>query len=317
MIKTYFLLLFSLLIQLSSLNGELSMQTPKKTRIIINPHSGTEEKSNLEKLIKEHLNSHDFPYEIVYTSGPKDATRLSKEAAQNGYDLVIAVGGDGTVNEVSKGLIGSDTALGIIPAGSGNGFARHLKIPTEPLKAIENIQNFNLEAIDTVRINDEYFLGVAGIGFDAHIAWKFAESKQRGLASYALLVFKEYPFYSSRTFDFLVDGEPLQRTALIVSFAKSSQYGNNFYIAPQAKANDGLIYLIFLKQPPFYAIPSLITQAKKGTIDKSSYYESIPCKKIEILGRPLYAHLDGEPVYFPQGLVIEILPKTLKAIVGQ
>lgn len=293
------------------------MDQPKKIRFIINPHSGTEDKSTLEAHIRKNLDLHQFSYEIFYTSGPKEATALSKEAASLGYDLVVAVGGDGTVNEVGKGLIGTETALGIIPSGSGNGFAKHLHIPAQIEEALRTIQDFRTQKIDTIQANDEYILGVGGIGFDAHISWKFAESKQRGLASYAILVFKEYPGYTSRIYQLTVDGKLMQRTALIVSFAKSTQYGNNFYIAPQAKLDDGLMHLIFLKEPPFYAIPGLISQVKKGTIEQSRYYESIPCKEIEIADQPIQAHLDGEPVYFPHGLKLKVLPKSLKVITGR
>jgi diacylglycerol kinase (ATP) len=301
----------------SALNGETTMDAPKKARIIINPHSGTEDKSGLEAQLKKALDEKLFSYEIFFTKGPKEATALSREAASLGYDLVIAVGGDGTVNEVGKGLIGTETVLGIIPVGSGNGFAKHLHIPAQVEEAIRTIQEFQVQRIDTIQANGEYILGVGGIGFDAHISLKFAESKRRGLASYAILVFKEYPSYNSKTYQLTVDGKLIQRTALIVSFAKSTQYGNNYYIAPQAKMNDGLMHLIFLKEPPFYAIPGLILQVKNGTIEQSRYYESIPCKEIDAGDQPIQAHIDGEPIYFPNGLKLKVLPKSLKVITGK
>jgi len=297
-----------------SIYGDCSFGSLKKTRIIINPISGTKNKKNIEKLLYQHLDRSLFDFEIIYTKGPNHATKLSKEAVELGYDLVIAVGGDGTVNEVGKGLIGSHTAMGIIPLGSGNGLAQHLHIPSNSVKAIQIINQFLLTSIDTVQINDNYFLGTAGIGFDAHVAWKFAKSKQRGVCSYIALAFRDYPYYNAQPFEMIIDGKPIVKQGLLISFANSSQYGNGIKIAPQAKLNDGYLQIVILKSPPFYAVPSMFMKLKNGTIEQSAYYESIRCKEVSIQKDKLIAHVDGEPVLFEDGVKLKVLPSSLKVL---
>lgn len=285
-----------------------------KTRVIINPNSGTHSKKNIEKLISQFLNPSVFNVEILYTKGPNHGTELSEEAALLGYGLVIAVGGDGTINEVAKGLINSHTALGIIPSGSGNGFARHLNISSDPQKAIQTINQFQWMIIDTIQINNDPFIGIAGIGFDAHIAEKFVLSKKRGFLSYATLVLKEYLFYPPLFFEMQIDGIPILKEGFLISFANSSQYGNDIKIAPKASLCDGYLDLVILKKPPFYLLGDILIKLKSGTIANSIYYEAIRCKEIVIRAPRLSAHIDGEPIVFENEITLRVLPKSLKVI---
>ncbi len=286
-----------------------------KTRVVINPKSGTDSKKNMERLISQLLDQSVFDFEIFYTNGPNHATELSKEAALLGYGLVLAVGGDGTVNEVGKGLIGSDTAMGIIPSGSGNGLAKHLNISSDPKIAIQIINRFQSIPIDTIQINNDQFIGIAGIGFDAHIARQFAMCKKRGFWSYATLVLQEYPYYSPRFFEMEIDGTWVRKEGLLISFANSSQYGNDIKIAPQASLCDGYLNIIILKSPPVYALPDVLMKLRNGTITHSKYYESICCKEVVVHTNKLIAHIDGEPVFFENGIRLKVLPKSLKVIV--
>ncbi len=286
-----------------------------KTRIIINPHSGTTNKENIENLLPKILDSSKFDYEICYTERAGHATELSHEAASLGYELVIAIGGDGTVNEVGKGLIETNTAMGIIPSGSGNGLARHLKIPSDPKKALQILNQFKTKSIDTVKINNSSFLGVAGIGFDAHIAWKFAKSKRRGFWSYAKLVMRDYFSYTPPVFEMEIDGESVKKEGLLISFANSSQYGNDIMIAPHSKIDNGHLHLVTLKDPSFYHLPTILRRLRNGTITHSKYYESICCKEIIIREKNILAHIDGEPAFFENGLRLQVLPKSLKVVV--
>lgn len=309
----FFLTLFFFLT--SFLFGENLVHYPLKTRVIINPKSGTSDKQTIEKTLSLTLKPSLFDLEILYTKGPHHATELSQEAALLGYDLVIAVGGDGTVNEVGKGLLNSHTALAIVPAGSGNGFAKHLGIPQNPSQAIQIIKTFHVAKIDTVQINDDYFLGVAGIGFDANIAWNFAKSKQRGFWSYVSNVLTSYPQYSPQIFDMEIDGKKISKSGLLVSFAKSSQYGNDIHIAPHASLTDGHFHMVILKNPPFYALLDILLKLRNGTITHSKYYESICCREVKIEKKPLIGHIDGEPVYFEKGIHLKILPKSLTVVI--
>lgn len=287
----------------------------KNVMFIVNPISGTDKKKNIKKLIEESFDSSIYNLQICLTQYPKHGTELTEEAVKSKYDAVVAVGGDGTINEVGKALVGSDTLLGIIPMGSGNGFATHLKIPKDVILALDLIKNYKFISIDTFKINDKISLGTAGIGFDAHVAWKFSNSKVRGLWSYVSLVLKDYPRYKPKTFELIVDGNKVIKEALLLSFANASQYGNNITIASSAKLDDGFIEIAILKNPPFFTIPLVLMMLKNGNISRSRYYEIIRCKHIEVKDKNIVAHIDGEPNFFAKGMKIDVSPKSLKVLV--
>lgn len=286
----------------------------KKIRIIVNPRSGKYKTKNTEKIIANYLDEHNYNYDIFVTNRSRDATSISNEAVLLKYDLVIAVGGDGTINETAKALVGSETALGIIPIGSGNGYSRHLKIPQEIDKAILSIFNSECRLVDTLSINNKFFLGIAGIGFDAHIAKLFSSSKKRGFWTYAKLVISEFFKYKSEKFQIFVDGKEMSLDAFLLSFAKSSQYGNNIIIAPNAKLDDGYFNIAILKRPPLYAILDVFLKLRNGLIHESKYYETYSCTEVIIKKKNIKAHLDGEPQNFKNLAKINIYPKSLKVL---
>lgn len=287
----------------------------KRIRFIVNPISGTGRQKIIEQLVPQKLNTSLFDYEIIYTKAPKHATELSKEAVAKKTDIVVAVGGDGAVNETGKGLIGSNTALAIIPAGSGNGLARHLKIPLELSKAIEVINTLQYATIDTVNINEGVFFNIAGVGLDAHISWEFAKLKKRGFRSYLKLFLKELPTYKAKNYELIIDGKTINRKALIISFANASQYGNNAVIAPQADLQDGYIDICILKKIPLYALPLLAYRLFSGTIHRSGHLEIIRGKEIILKQESSEAHIDGEPFEAGKIIHIKVNPLSLKVIV--
>lgn len=287
----------------------------KRVIYIINPNSGVGRKGMLARQIRRETDTSKIDLEVLHTSYHGHAMDLARQYS-NIADAVVAVGGDGTVNEVGTGLIGSRTALGIIPAGSGNGLARELDIPMRTAQAISVINEMYTRDIDVMRINDRYSLNVAGVGFDAFISHKFAKVKTRGPLQYMNLIAREYPKYTSAQYNITIDGHPLQRNAFLISFANSTQWGNNIHIAPNARIDDGLIDVCIVSEFPAHAIPSLLISLFNQTIDKNRYDEIILAKKIEIAaGRPLYAHVDGEPITITDGAQIEIMPLALRTIV--
>ena len=172
----------------------------KKIVYIINPNSGVGKKRSIAKEIRQLWKENgksDSKIEIVYTAHRGHARELA-ESYRNKVDIIVAVGGDGTVNEIGTGLINSSTALGIIPAGSGNGLARELDIPLRITNAIEIINEAKIRTLDVMKIQDHYSLNVAGIGFDAFISHKFAKVKVRGPLQYMNLIAKEYPRYKAK-----------------------------------------------------------------------------------------------------------------------
>lgn len=293
------------------------MNTRKKICFIINPISGIGKQKTVEKLIADLLDTDTFDHTIAYTEAPKHAVQLAKQAADAGFDIVVAVGGDGSVNEVAKGLIGTSTAMAILPAGSGNGLARHLGISMDLRKAIRSLQTDAVKTIDTIRFNNEHFVNVAGVGFDAHIGWEFAHFGKRGLSSYLKVVLRELSALKTQPFELIVDGIHLQRNAYLISFANGSQWGNNAFIAPFADVSDGIMDVVIIKK--FSLLMSFFIAYKlfNKKINTSSSVEIIKARKVILKQQTHIAHIDGEPVESGQTIDITVNPLSLKVIVPQ
>ena len=288
----------------------------KKIRFIINPKSGVKKKDSIPGLIHNLIDKNQFEVEIVVTEAPKQGTLLSREAAQKNYFLVVSVGGDGSANEVATGLDNSNTALGIIPAGSGNGMARHLKIPMNTEKALLVINSGKIEKIDTIRVNEEYCLGTIGVGFDAYVAHLFADSKKRGFSTYAKLVLKEFYKYKPVNYEIIVDDHSSSHSCFLLTCANSSQWGNDAVIAPFADVMDGLIDVSILKKLPLAFVPYLIYRLMHKTIHHSKYFSMMKGKNIVLKNNGiLKAHIDGEPITFNNDLHIRIIPRSLSVLV--
>lgn len=285
---------------------------------IVNPISHELKGQNIRKLIDKNLDHDQFDYQIVYTQHPQHATELTQKALQESADIIAAVGGDGTVNEVGKALINKEAALAIIPVGSGNGLARHLGIPvglTESIKALNHAQP---TVIDTAKINDQTFLGVAGIGFDALIAQKFSQFGKRGFFSYLQVVLQEFSNYEAQSYLITIDGKQISRKAFILTLANSSQYGNDFIIAPKARIHDGYLDLVIVDDIPGYDVPEFVYKFKQGTLDDYNHYETHRFKEILIQQQnhqKIQAHADGEPLLFQDQLKVTIQPDSLKIMV--
>ena len=285
-----------------------------KLLFIINPNSGVQSKDKVIQLIEKHLDHSKFNYQVIYTEHPKHAVTLSKDGVLNKLDAVIAVGGDGSVNEVGQALIHTNTALGILPFGSGNGLARSLKIPMDTVEAIKCINRFKRKRIDTATINGEPFLGTAGLGFDAHVGWKFSEFGQRGFFSYMKVTASEFYKFIPDRYTIEVDGKNIESHAFLVSFANSSQYGNNAWIAPSAEIDNGLISVCVLEQFPALMVPDMIFKLFSKQLEKSKYYKTYKGKEIKIKHHRDIAHIDGEPIKVKEDLVIKVLPSSLDVI---
>lgn len=288
------------------------MEEKKKIRFIVNPISGIKAKMAAIDLLKEEL-SNNFEYEVIHTKAANHATELAKEAVLLNSDAVIAVGGDGSVNEVGKALIHTDVPLGVIPFGSGNGFARHLKIPMQVKGAIDVINRFNVKRIDTAVINDQVFLATAGLGFDAHIGWKFADFGKRGFISYSQITINEYFNFQPETYEMIIDGEKIKTEAFLVNFANVGQYGNNAWIAPSASLTNGKLNVCILKPFPAHLAPDIIFKLFNKTIENSKYYQFFQAKEIEVINTGKF-HIDGEPKESKEKMIIKAIPNSLSVI---
>jgi YegS/Rv2252/BmrU family lipid kinase len=288
---------------------------PQKIKFIINPIAGfRRDKSFIEARIQQRCKDLDFA--IVHTTGPGDATRLAQEAAAENYQIVVAIGGDGTVNETASGLVGTDTALGIIPRGSGNGLARSLGIPLPPAKALEVICTGKAHRIDAGRAAHLYFFGVTGVGFDASVSHKFKTAAWRGPVPYFYLAAKEFAGYQPEPLRLRLENQVIEMTPLLVTIANVEQYGNGAIIAPHAKPDDG-VFEVCVVQPLNFAefvmhAPKLFN-GKAEAIPMISYYRST-IATIEKSG-PVLFHVDGEAQMAESPINFSVLPRALKVIV--
>ena len=269
-----------------------------KIAFIINPVSGRNQKPGKVEIIKKYLDVNRFQAFYYTTKHSGHASELVSMAASEGCEIVVAVGGDGTVNEVGGAATELKLTIGIIPTGSGNGLARHLKIPIDTRKAIELINNGSKMLIDAGKLNNKWFFCTCGIGFDAKISLKFSKTKVRGFASYIKTVIREFKRYTPRKYKIYIDNKKFVRKAFLITIANASQYGNNAFIAPGAKIDDGLFDVCILKPFPKLKALLLATMLFKSSIDESRYYEVLK-GKIIVFKKPknkYIFHYDGEPL---------------------
>lgn len=283
---------------------------------IINPISGVGKKHIIPPMIENAKKQLNFNYDILETEYAGHATSIAHKNA-NKYDVIVAVGGDGTVNEIAQGLVNTNAALGIIPCGSGNGLARHLGYPMNKKKALEKLLQSQIVEIDSIDINNYKSFNVAGIGFDAHIAETFANFGKRGLTSYIKIIFKEFFTYKNKNYKITIDNQQISTQAFMICICNSTQYGNNAYIAPHASINDGYVDICIVKRMPltlvFYYGFLMMTKKLKNNSNAHQFYK-VKSLKVET-SEQLSLHVDGDIAITQSPLEIKVLPKSLKAIV--
>jgi diacylglycerol kinase (ATP) len=287
----------------------------KRILFIINPISGGRKKNRFSRLVQSNLDAVRFDYECVYSEYVGHATALAKAALKEGVDIIAAVGGDGTINEIASVIEGTNAVLAIIPLGSGNGLARFLNIPLNTVAAIKSLNEATVQRIDSAVLNGRKFFNMAGIGFDAHISAHFAKNRTRGFAGYIKTTLKEISVYKAQVYQIEVDGRVLDRKAFMISLANSSQFGNNAYVSPMASVKDGLLDLCIIRPFPIYYFPVIVYHMFNKTSNKSRYVEIIPGKQMRIRrGAEGPVHLDGESEIMGTTLDIEVKPLSLPVL---
>lgn len=288
------------------------MSDSNEVLFIINRYSGTKYRNELQEKIEVLGRRTNIICVIQFTREPGHATELARQAIEKKYRMVFAVGGDGTVNEVAKGLLHSNIPLGIIPVGSGNGLARHLQIPLNLEKALRLVNQEKTMTIDTFTVNDRFSTNVSGIGFDGHIAGLFGQNGKRGLLNYIKLVVAHFGKFKEFEYELIIDKVHSKNKAFIISCANSSQFGNNAIIAPHASLSDQMLDLCFVNKMALIPALSFAIQLFKGTIHKSKYVLIKKTSELELRTNvPIPYHIDGEAAGSSSHFIVRINPASL------
>lgn len=294
----------------------------KQILFIVNPISGKGRREDVASLVESRLDHSLFESQVVYTEYAGHAAEIAASAANRGVDVVVAVGGDGTVNEVARSLVHTSTALAILPCGSGNGLARHLQIPMDMERAIDIINQDCVHTLDYGRINGLPFFCTCGMGFDAFLSQKFAEAGKRGLSTYIEKTLTDGLRYKPETYTITSinsDGntELLSQKAFLITCANATQFGNNAMIAPQASMKDGLLDIIVIE--PFLAIesPAIAVQLFNGTLQHNSRVKTFKARELTIRrNNEGPVHCDGDPFTTGQDINVSIVPQSFKVVVN-
>lgn len=290
----------------------------EKMIFILNPISGffNFRRQRIRYQILNEIRNHRMDAEIRYTKYAGHAYDIACDVVKEGYKYVVVAGGDGSINEVARALVHTDVALGIIPAGSGNGLARHLKIPFSIKKALTVINNRKVRQADVLKVNDYYAVSLAGIGFDAMVADHYSKDKRRGFITYIQSAMIEYVNYLPETMEIKTEELELSEDLFFVILANSNQFGYNFRIAPHADLFDGYMDIVILKDLPIVAAPLSSIQIFTGHADESLFISMFKTKKITIVRKKAgIVNIDGDPRKTEKIIEAKVIEQGLRIIV--
>ena len=288
----------------------------QKVYFLVNPISGGKKKDNFHELVNANIDTKLYDYDIEEWGDNDSVEKLVGHAINKNFDIIVAAGGDGTINQVAAQLARTDKLMGIIPMGSGNGFARHNGIPMQAAKAIQVLNRPTIKKVDTMLINNRRYVNVAGIGFDAHIGYLFSTASSRGFSTYTKIVMKELSRFKPENYTLRIDGKEYHEDAFLISVTNGSQWGNNATIAPHASTRDGLMDVVVMKPFKFYDVPQLATQMFTKNIDKNRRILSFKASDVVITRNDKGAvHFDGEPAEMGTDIHFKVDPASLNLIV--
>lgn len=291
----------------------------KRIHFIINPKSGGRSKKHVPDLINKLISDEIFDKQVSFTKSEEHTIELAKSSVNLEYDYIIAVGGDGTINNIAKFVSGSKSILGIIPFGSGNGFARELKLYGNIENSLQIINQQNYQLVDTGYVNEHFFCNVAGVGFDAHVGGLFADSTTRGLKTYAKIILREISSYQVEKYRIQSNqGDWNTTNAFMICVCNGPQFGNNAFIAPEAKLNDGLFDIAIVKPFPLWRMPHIALSMLLKSKRNLPYLNRFKCTEFMIERESEgMVNVDGEPVKMGKTLKFTMHPNSLKILVPQ
>lgn len=265
-----------------------------KTLFVVNPISGLGKQKDFPQLVDRYLDTSRFSYSIRITEYAGHARVLASQLKDE-YDIMVAVGGDGTINEIAGSLINTHTSLGVIPLGSGNGLGRHLHISTNPVKAIQQLNRSKPAPFDAGFLNGKPFFNVSGTGFDAQISKKFSEQLKRGYVTYARCVLEEIQVYKPKRYRIQIADKIFEDDFFFIAFANTAQYGNNAFIAPDASTDDGLLDIVMVRPFPMAYFPAFTVLGMSKSLSLSPYVQIFKAHEAVIQNlHQAPVHLDGE-----------------------
>ena len=283
--------------------------------MLINPISGTRDKNGICDLTATRLQGAGIDLDIAHTQYKGHGAELARKAAEDGADIVVVAGGDGTVNEVASALLHTDTALGIIPCGSGNGLARSLGLPMDFEAAIDIIGRNMPCAVDCGVADGRPFFCTFGMGFDAVVTEKFASGERRGKMQYVRSALLEFINFTPDSYALEIDGEIYTEEALLIAVCNTPQYGNNAYIAPRASLTDGLLDVTVIRNSPVIQQAMAGIGLLSGQIDRNRYVDTFKAKDVKIIRlKDGPAQIDGEPLTLGRKVSIHCEPACLKVL---
>lgn len=289
----------------------------RRILFIINPKAGKKRPDLVIDLIHSEIAA-DLSYELLVWKEKDDFIEISSRIKSLAFSDVVAAGGDGTVNRVAHELVGTGISLGILPLGSGNGLARSLGLSMNLNRCLQQIVTGRMAVIDSGKVNGHAFFCTAGTGFDAHIGHLFASSLRRGLRSYVQIIAREILRYKAREYVLHLNGTTLRRKAFLITVANAGQYGNDFYIAPQASICDGKFHVVILHPFNVLKLTSLLSNIMRRKAYLSRSIETFVCDQVTIEREGEDSvHFDGEPLLEEAELIFEMLPRSLKVLVGE
>ena len=289
---------------------------PKRIVFIVNPKAGTNLQKHIRKSVDRYLDHRQFIYGIWHTEKAGHAAELARQAQAEGYEIVVAVGGDGSINEVASALLHTDMVLGIIPAGSGNGLAMHLGYGRDIDQAVRKLNTARVQTIDCGMLNGHPFINLAGIGFDGLVAKMMKGSNWRGFLPYFIKSVEAGLTYTAHDCTIETEERTITEKCFVITVANGPMYGYNFQIAPDAQLGDGLYSVVLFRNVPRWQYFAAIPSSLRGKIYEAGFVEHFQARQVRISCTGAnFVHVDGESIDMSGDLVFEIVPRALKVLV--
>jgi YegS/Rv2252/BmrU family lipid kinase len=288
-----------------------------KAAIIINPFSGKRRATRVRRQAERVAANLGVALSVKTIKGPGHGVELTREALSDGAERVLCAGGDGSLNAVATGLLGTTVPLGVVPMGSGNGYSRSLGLPQQTEEALRVAFTGKLQRMDVGFLNDQPFLSTAGIGFDARVADRFERAKRRGMIGYLRIILKAIASAETLHVQVTANGQATEADLLMLVFCNCREFGNGVRISPASRPDDGVAELQLVSKPPLRSLPLAFLNLYTHRADRLRYIRSISTTEALVAQDGTIAHLDGEPVAIGHRVRFRLAPRQLLVVIDE